>query len=124
MRWLVEEASADVLGTTATGETALDLAVRGQHREVTRYLLPRVIDRQLEPVDNQKPFSSIRRARSISLANPHGHQQYSPANTLVKLTDPLQRRSTQCNRFSTSEEEQPIYSEVYAPPNHQIANSS
>ena len=120
----MEEESVDVLGTTASGETALDLAERGKHREVTRYLLPRIIDRQMQTASEARPSASIRRTRSISLADPHTSQRYIPS----KLTDPLQRRSAHFNRFSTCGEEQPIYSEVFVPSNNnninQIPNSS
>ncbi|CDI97077.1 Sterile alpha motif SAM [Echinococcus multilocularis] len=109
IQWLVEEEDADVLAATTTGQTALDFAVEGKHRGVIRYLLPRVINSQLQPNGGEADTPRIRRTRSVSLADARLPQSQTQAFT--KLSDPLRRRSAHFNQQLTCREHT-IYSNV------------
>lgn len=101
-----------MLATTAVGQTALDFASESKHRGMIRYILPRVVNRQLQPIGGEAGTRRIGRTRSVSLADARVPQSQTEA--LAKLSDPLRRRSAHFNQLPTGGEHA-IYLDVSEP---------
>ncbi|KAL5107189.1 hypothetical protein TcWFU_010385 [Taenia crassiceps] len=109
IQWLVGEEDADVLAGMTAGQTAFEFATKSKHRGLIRCLPPRVVNRELKPIDGEVGTPRLRRTRSVSLADARAPQRQTQA--FAKLSDPLRRRSGHFNQLSTSGEH-PIYLDV------------
>ncbi|KAL5969685.1 hypothetical protein TSMEX_002586 [Taenia solium] len=112
IKWSVGEENANLLEVTTAGQMAFDFAIQSKHRGVIRYLLPRVVNRQLQPIDGGVGTPRIRRTRSVSLTDARVPQ--SQTEDLARLSDPLRRRSAHFHQLPKSGEH-PIYLDVCEP---------
>ncbi|VDK24554.1 unnamed protein product [Taenia asiatica] len=112
IKWSVGEENADLLAATTADQMAFDFAIQSKHRGVIRYLLPRVVNRQLQPIGGGVGIPRIRRTRSVSLTDARVPQ--SQTEDLARLSDPLRRRSAHFHQLPNSGAH-PIYLDVCEP---------